>query len=569
MRPRLNRFDGPAVFEQVRALLKDCAKKHYCGPDQDIRPDNRPTRLIELDFDGAAHTARLCSGTTSEPYVALSYCWGGRQSLLTKKANLEEHKRAIPVADLAQSIQDAIAITRNLGIRYLWIDCLCIIQDDKKDKSREIGKMRNVYANSYLTICAGRAKAAADGFLGLKTEPFAMDAAAVAADLNDVNSSSAAKAQSRNPADVSGLLPVVLPDGEIGHVNIRRRVEYSSAMEPLVARAWTYEERLLSKRIVTFGQCVTWRCLDSHCLLEDTGDHWYPDDEENVASVRGEPHAISLQPKRLLRRWHDLVTAYSTRSMYDEGDKLPAIAGIVQQIQPDGDASAYLAGLWRSRLAEDLMWCMPQFGTRPSQWRAPSSSWASLNGLVRFQDAGDVVQGSNILISDIFYDCQLDNEMSPFGELQSASIYLTGRIGVAERGLQAHRSPDGNAPIDFEEILCDPHNPTTTMFRATSRLKIDVADDCLRRPEDEHADLKPNETNLLRSERVWCLPIHGRVEYEPDGSWDSDMLETRMDGLLLRQMEDGSYKRIGIFEVAKHDDGSYFTWSEPGRVHLI
>lgn len=566
-RPRLCKFDDPGIYAQVRSLLNNCADYHDCGPEYPVRTDNRPTRLIDLGRPGEDETVRLANGATSEPYVALSYCWGGRQSLLTRKANLEEHQRAIPVSKLARSIQDAIHFTREMGIRFLWIDCLCIIQDDKQDKAREIGKMRNVYANSFLTICAGRARATADGFLAPRTDPFRMDPAVLAVDLTNNTSSDTAKGQSRNPADVSGSLPVVQPDGSIGYVNIRRCVEYSSAVEPLVARAWTFEERLLSKRIVTFGQCVTWRCLDSHCMLPDTGDLWFPDDEDDVNSVRGVANALDLQPRRLLRRWHELVTAYSTRSMYDETDKLPAIAGIVQQIQPDGDPQAYLAGLWRSQLADDLMWCLPQRGTRPLRWRAPSWSWASLNGLVRFQDAADMVQGAKVLISDVVYNVELDSAASPFGELKSASINLTGRIGVTERGLIAYNAPNKNDSPDFQEILCDRKNPSTIMYQL-SRLKIDVAEDLLRRPEDDDAKLGGGST-LIRAERVWCLPLHGAVEYEPDDSWMDERLETRLDGLLLRKNEDGSYRRIGIFEVQKWDEGSYFTWGEPERIHLV
>lgn len=556
------------MFDQIRSLLDTCANEHDCGPEFPVDTSNRPTRLIDLGREGTNDPVRLCNGATSEPYVALSYCWGGRQSLLTKRENLEQHQKVIPVSGLAQSVQDAIRITKKLGIRLLWVDCLCIIQNDKRDKSREIGKMRNVYANSYLTICAGRARAAADGFLNPRTEPFKMDHAIVASDLTDDLSSQAAKAQSCNPEDVSGSLVISLPDGAKGEVNIRRRIEYSSAMEPLVARAWTYEERLLSKRIVTFGQCITWRCLDSHCLLGDTGDHWFPPDEENVNSVRGEPHALALQPKRLKRRWHDLVTAYSTRSMYDETDKLPAIAGIVQQIQPDGDPQAYLAGLWRSQVADDLMWCLPQYGTKPTQWRAPSWSWASLNGLVRFQDAADMIRGKDVLIENVVYDAELDSGLSPFGELKSASLFVTGRIGVAERGLVAWKSPHGNAPTAFEEILCDSGDGSTISYEGMSRLKIDLEEDSLRCREDEESAYAPGNATLLRSERVWCLPLHGCVYFEPDDTWGDDRYETRMDGLLLVKSDEGSYRRIGVFEVAKYDDGRYFRWSEPERIHL-
>lgn len=182
-RPRLCTFNDQHLFQQIGSLLKTCAGNHECGPEP-VRPNNRPTRLVDLGAPGSNDPVRLANGTTSEPYVALSYCWGGRQALLTTKQTLEEYHQRIPVSELAQTVQDAISLTRELGIRFLWVDCLCIVQDDKQDKSREIGKMRNVYANSYLTICAGRAQAAVDGFLRPRTDPFALDPEVLAADVS-------------------------------------------------------------------------------------------------------------------------------------------------------------------------------------------------------------------------------------------------------------------------------------------------------------------------------------------------------------------------------------------------
>jgi len=98
-------------------------------------------------------------------YIALSYCWGSTLAYKTTNQNLESHKKAILFKHLPKTLQDAITITRYLDMRYLWIDCLSIVQDDKADWQREAARMADIYSNSYLTITAARASDSSQGFL--------------------------------------------------------------------------------------------------------------------------------------------------------------------------------------------------------------------------------------------------------------------------------------------------------------------------------------------------------------------------------------------------------------------
>lgn len=99
-------------------------------------------------------------------YVALSYCWGpdGQAKTLTH-ATIREFKNAIVVRELPQTLRDAILVTRKLGIRYLWIDALCIIQDSDSDKARELTQMPSIYKNALLTVSAAIAEDCEKGFL--------------------------------------------------------------------------------------------------------------------------------------------------------------------------------------------------------------------------------------------------------------------------------------------------------------------------------------------------------------------------------------------------------------------
>lgn len=99
-------------------------------------------------------------------WASLSYVWGGAQEVRTTKITLLEHLTSIQVANLPQTLIDAIKVCRQLEISFLWIDALCIIQDDPCDLYRELNSMASIYQHSYLTISAACARRVEDGFLG-------------------------------------------------------------------------------------------------------------------------------------------------------------------------------------------------------------------------------------------------------------------------------------------------------------------------------------------------------------------------------------------------------------------
>lgn len=124
-----------------------------------------PTRLIEV-----GKTPRLVESSSIKPslYVALSHCWGSlndNEKFCTYKHNIAELRESINLENLPRTFHDAIIVARGLGIRYIWIDSLCIIQDDKKDWESESGRMEQVFSSAYCTIAASSAKSSLDGFL--------------------------------------------------------------------------------------------------------------------------------------------------------------------------------------------------------------------------------------------------------------------------------------------------------------------------------------------------------------------------------------------------------------------
>jgi hypothetical protein len=122
-----------------------------------------PTRLIEVGLSD--EDVRLYIPNNQKvQYAALSHCWGGNISLQTTTATLERHMKQIILGKSSQTSKDAIRVTRELGIKYIWIDSLCIIQDDNKDWELEASRMNQVYRNASITLSAD---AASNPFEGL------------------------------------------------------------------------------------------------------------------------------------------------------------------------------------------------------------------------------------------------------------------------------------------------------------------------------------------------------------------------------------------------------------------
>jgi hypothetical protein len=114
-----------------RSWIDDCTDKHTsCNTTQDT--NCTPTRLIDVSSDKLEpHLVKSCGRPVQ--YVALSHCWGSSLPLRTMSINHQAHLGAIPFSDMPATFQDAVNVTRAIGYQYLWIDCLCIIQDSESD----------------------------------------------------------------------------------------------------------------------------------------------------------------------------------------------------------------------------------------------------------------------------------------------------------------------------------------------------------------------------------------------------------------------------------------------------
>jgi len=173
--PCLPEQGGPAQVALLNEWLRNCDENHGCLPDESKRGQTQlPTRVIHVTGDASNFSLRLIESNDQDSpkkgkYIALSHCWGlinESSKFCTYKSNLGVRKQRIEYGNLPRTFRDAVRITLALGVPYLWIDSLCIIQDDAQDWSSESGRMEDVFSSAYCTIAASSAPSSLAGFLG-------------------------------------------------------------------------------------------------------------------------------------------------------------------------------------------------------------------------------------------------------------------------------------------------------------------------------------------------------------------------------------------------------------------
>ena len=172
----------PYVLKKMISWIEHCNVLHpKCSSSQNFVP--LPTRLLDLSSLPSQNdivrlennpqelfrdeSIKLVDTSTSQGrYIALSYCWGKGVPYTTTSENIEEHKKkGVLYRKLPKTLQDAVFLTRLLGHQYLWVDCLCIVQDDENDWEYEAAQMGIIYSRAFVTIIAARAYDCDQGFL--------------------------------------------------------------------------------------------------------------------------------------------------------------------------------------------------------------------------------------------------------------------------------------------------------------------------------------------------------------------------------------------------------------------
>lgn len=240
--------------------ISRCVQQHGCTEgDEPLLP----SRVLDV----ASGPVRLVipARSTTGRYAALSYCWGSVGNLTTTSSNLDKRIAGIEWDEIPNLIQDVIRIVRRLEIRYLWVDALCIVQDDAADWRRESSKMGAVYAGAYLTIAADAATDTSCRLTSPRNSDFKRDIdrpklwSDGEKDPDDIT-----RMRARKRIEV--LAPVVV-DGLPHSLCVREpwwHWDSNVSASPLNSRGWVLQEQIFSSRVLHFAASeMIWECKAS------------------------------------------------------------------------------------------------------------------------------------------------------------------------------------------------------------------------------------------------------------------------------------------------------------------
>ena len=399
----LDDFSEESVYTGMASWLWQCQNKHTDCPNSD--DPALPKRVLDLG-ESVIAGVKLHISQPSEHgrYVALSYCWGGPQQLTTTTSTIDAKIEGISSESFPRTIQDAIFVTKKLGIRYLWVDALCIVQDDEDDKRQELDLMGELYKNSTVTIFAATAKKVTDGFL-----------------------------QCILPLKMCRL-PLSLADGSSGAIYFQQKGNRKArAGEPLLTRGWAFQELLLSPRIIFFDEFqATWSCHKDKFkeLVKgyvNYGAHTFTRDFSN-RNLRAE------KLSGLAFTWLMLVNQYTRRDLTLFEDRLPAISGIARELHSIWK-DQYIAGFWKSSILQQLAWYRRENHTSftpfqnfdPKRIGLPTWSWKSAPFPV-WMDGTLTEEATEVATTLHGYEVKLKSDQAPFGEVIEARLYISGKL---------------------------------------------------------------------------------------------------------------------------------------------
>jgi hypothetical protein len=314
-------------------------------------PPSMPRRLVDVDSFLKANRLVIREDMTDQSgtYIAVSHRWGGDIPLKTTKQNLGSYLQGIDATQLPQSFKDAIEVTNMLGSRYVWIDALCVVQDDDLDWSDQASQMGSIYANASVTLALHSPARSVEGFLWRMQVSRWLEV-------------------SNNRRRKSGLPSLWLKIPPRDDQSPPQAFQNSE----IISRAWCLQELWLSPLILhVVEDQFFWGC--SHVQVAFPG-HDYRTERIPQLFLNSSPS-----------NWYRMIEAYSSCDLSNPGDKLPAIKGIHSQ-WPALHTQRSHCGHLGVDVRNGLLWHRKSQGGSLVQrrGRAPSWSWASFDGNISF-----------------------------------------------------------------------------------------------------------------------------------------------------------------------------------------
>lgn len=486
-----------------------------------------------------------------KPYVALSYSWGEVDRLVTHRRNnhtrtcasepaslkikkirkervegQREAKRItlyrcdpdnIPLNAFLRTQREAIEVARALGFEFIWIDALCIVQNDTADWEEQAVLMTDIYHGASLTISSSETENGDQGFL--------------------------------DPLQSERVIVGNLEDSTLGSTELNVVVgepqkTLDLAETFIASRGWVFQETLVSVATLHYtNEGIVWECAETTQRAHDqseTGGKWknrWHDVMERSVSALSKAASVRRPDFFYYDIWYDIISSYTACNLWNVNDKFPAVAGVARNLAqefglPD---DAYLAGLWKDDFRTGLLWrrhSRAKFLARHGENVAPSWSWASVTGLLDHRKV-------NIVCSDtkgpkVVCRCAVQTKSSqPYGELLIATLQVTGL--VQEVTLATWSNPNvGNSTyqacgieegfLNNTNVLCTLDEPSMTTLPHQSYL-------CLR-IGSFNVNGREGDAFLLLQKEESPSNIYHRIGYVEADAWYDVRAETLNSGLL-------------------------------------
>ncbi|KAG6365894.1 hypothetical protein INS49_000070 [Diaporthe citri] len=377
------------------------------SPVDDVDPalDHRPSKLVlsEPHIRMNKHV----------PYVCLSYCWGNTENPGTMTSNISQYLENITLDQLPKTIGDAILLCSKLEFRYIWIDSLCIIQDDKDDWMNQAAQMSRIYSKATLTIATPICLHSSESFVSKREEGNPLLALGIpGASLLVMDDSGKRYVLWLWAVDEihypSGFFIQIFSDWKEWEMGIRRD------LRTWMGRAWTFQEWLLSPRVLHINHFTLWDCLGGYANELNT---------RSMAKVRRQRNPEVLGRDDFT--WDLILAEYTSRGITNFSDRLPALDGLAKRYAETYHGH-YLAGLWAEDLPIALLWMLAKDPTTNKRnIESPSWSWASVNEQVWFRGYRNAVLDTCV----VSYFCRY-NPPDSYSTVLDAWIHLEGPLCV-------------------------------------------------------------------------------------------------------------------------------------------
>lgn len=445
-----------STLTNVRRWFNECTTTHT---ECRIKNQFVPTRLIDVGLPDGSENLKLVDTSQSGisdgvelKYATLSHCWGQTKHIVTMDVTLKKHEAGIAFSELNRTFQDAVLITRALGLKYIWIDSLCIVQNSDRDWQRESFLMGSVYNGGVINIAADAAEDGDQGFLS-----------------------------KRKPSCFPYTLPGKESQGML-HMKASRRKRWIEYSGNLRRRAWVLQEYSLSTCSIRYGMNgVVWECrcacyFDSEVLSEE---NQFRRDTRALKDFPLQINCISPSSptnkiSEVMTVWRRLVNEYSKKELTFEMDVLPALSGLASLIHT-ATGNQYLAGIWRCDLPAALQWVPEDPDWRSKTYLAPTWSWASCKKSCPIMYPLSSTAQSKVEILDAGVTLVGEN---PFGRVSDGFVKLEALVlrGAFQRS--------------------SPHSPGLQVVLEQNERRVVIPIGCLR-CDGEVAALPP----------VWCLQL--------------------------------------------------------------